>query len=156
MGEWLAGMTVAEALLGGAAVVSAGASIAAGVQQARAAEIEARQYEDERRNAATAAEQDEAERRRELARTLAAQEAMRAGRGTELFSQNALNIRQQTIAAAEDDINTSRLNFLSRQRRYALGAQGARSSATGALIGGFADATGTLATTAARGGLFED
>lgn len=119
---------------------TAAMSVAQGIQANKAYQAEAAQYEEQADNARVAAIQDEAARRRELASILATQQAVRAGTGQDVFSGTGDNLRKSTIAAAERDILTAQVNYLSRQRSFGLGADQARASGTGALIGGFANA----------------
>lgn len=141
MGEY-----VALALAG----VSAAASISGAQATKRAAAIEAQQYREEAENARVAAEQEEAQRRKELARILATQEAIRAGRGVELFSGTGLAIRESAIRDAETDINTTRLNALNRIRRFNLGAAVSEARGQSALLGGIGAAVGTLSKAAEK------
>lgn len=124
------------AILGTMAVMS----VAQGIQANKAYQAEAAQYEEQAETARVAAIQDEAARRRELAKILATQQAVRAGSGQDVFSGTGAALRKSTIAAAERDILTAQVNYLSRQRSFGLGADQARASGTGALIGGFANA----------------
>ena len=144
MGE--SAVPIALALSG----VQAAASISGAQASKRAAEIEAQQYREEAENARVAAEQEEAQRRKELVRTLAAQEAIRAGRGVELFSGTGLAIRDSTIHEAETDINTARLNALNRIRRFNLGASVSEAKGQSALLGGIGAAAGTLSRAAEK------
>ena len=115
-------------------------SVAQGIQANKAYQAEAAQYEEQAETARVAAIQDEAARRRELAKILATQQAVRAGSGQDVFSGTGAALRKSTIDAAERDILTAQVNYLSRQRSFGLGADQARASGTGALIGGFAGA----------------
>lgn len=132
---------------------SAGLSLFSGVMQGAAArdaaQFERQQYEDRRQTALIAADQEEAQRRRELQQTLAAQDAIRSARGLDLYSGTGQAIREDTIAQGERDIATARLNRMSEARQYGLAADQAGSKAGSALFGGFlsgaASAAGTLA-----------
>lgn len=121
--------------------VGALSALAGGRQSAAGYDLLAAQYEEEAANARVAAAQDELQRRRQLKATLSAQTAIRAGRGVELFGGGTGEaIRDRTIAEAEEDILTSRLNFQSRARRFDLAADKASGDATGALLGGVGNA----------------
>jgi len=125
------------------AVASAISSIAGGIQAKRAADTEAAQYREEADNARTAAIQDETQRRKQLQRTLATQQAIRAGSGFELFSPTFSNIQAQTTKDAESDIETAQINFMSKQGRFLLGAEGAEASGQSKMLAGFGQAAGT-------------
>lgn len=108
------------------AIASAGASVGSAIMQgqaaSRAANLQAQQYQEEADIARAAAVQDEANRRRALAATLATQEAIRAGRGVELYGGTGDAIRDTTTADFEADILTSRANILRKGSRYDLAA----------------------------------
>lgn len=130
-----------------ASAVQMVSSIAGGKQGSNSAALQAQQLEDERRNAATQAKIDEAERRKELASVLATNQAVRAGRGIELYSDTFNNLQDVAVRDAETDIGMIQLNSLNRQRRLGLGieqanAQGASAELAG--LGGAAGATGGL------------
>jgi hypothetical protein len=127
-----------------ASVASAGASIIGGIQGSAAADAERKQYEEQARLSGLQSKQQEEERRKELTRTLATQDAIRAGRGVDLFSQTGMTIRDQTFADAEDDIENIRLNAGSAAARYQLAGQAASARGTAALIGGIGQAAGGL------------
>lgn len=127
-----------------ASVVGAGTSVLGGLAQNNAAQAERQQYEEERRNAQVAAAQAEEERRKDLARTLATQEAVRAGRGIDLFSATGTTIRDSTIADAEADIDNIRLNRDRAGARYGLAASAAGARGTAAIVGGVGNAAGSL------------
>jgi len=122
------------------AVASAVAQVFGGLQANKAARAEARQYEENAALARAQAAQQEAERRRELDRVLATQEAIRSTRQVELVSGTSMAIRDETIAAAEDDIQTIRLNAASLEARYSLGAESARAKGMSGLLTGLGGA----------------
>lgn len=130
-----------------AAVSAAGAGYAAHSQaeQNKAAANAAEVQED---TARAAAAQDEAQRRRQLMQVIASQDALRAARGSSLTSGTALSIYDDTIAQAEKDIRTSRLNILSQADQYRMTAQARRAAATDSLVGGYLSVGGGVA----RGG----
>jgi hypothetical protein len=109
-----------------AAAVSAGTTIAAGSQAQGAAKIQRQQYEEEKRASQLAAAQQEADKRRELAAVLSAQDTLRAGRDLDLMSGTGDAIRRDSIEQAEGDVLTIRLNGDRAARRYDLaGSQAA-------------------------------
>ena len=131
--------------------VGALSAVGGGVQGQASAEFEAAQFKEEQANARAAAAQDEAQRRRHLARTLSSITALRAGRGVELFGGGTGEaIRKQVTTEAEEDISTSRLNFLNRSRRFGLSADQAEARGTGELLGGFGTAAAILGKSYAR------
>ena len=79
---------------------------------------------------------------------IASQDALRAARGSSLTSGTALSIYDDTIAQAEQDIRTSKLNILSQADQYRMTARARRTAATDSVVGGFLSVGGTLA----RGG----
>jgi|GEM_PF-3386860 len=127
-----------------AAVASASASIYGGVQANKAAKLEAAQYEDARETARVAALQDEVQKREQLQRVLGTRQAIRAGRGLDLYSGSAKAGTKEVIRQAERDILTAQVNYLSQQRKFGLGASGARAAGTGALVSGFGKAAGSV------------
>ncbi len=132
----------------GLATLGAVSALAGGFRGAQAAEFEAAQFREEMEIARVAAEQEEVQRRRQLRATLAAQTAIRAGRGVELFGSGSFEaIRKRTIEEAEEDITTAKLNALSRSRRFSLAAAEAESRGQSAILGG----VGTAATAFAKG-----
>lgn len=119
-----------------ASVVSAGAAVAGGMQQAKAAKLEEKQYQDQADIARVQGEQQEAARRQQLADTLATQSAIRAGRGVELDSGTGTALRDASTVAAARDIDTIKANSLNQQRSFGLNAAAADARATGAMIAG--------------------
>jgi hypothetical protein len=107
--------------------------------------------EEERKNAATQAVVDEAQRRRELSSVLATQRAIRAGRGLDLYSETFTNIQDQTRADASDDIDAIQLNALNRQRRFGLGIDQANAQGSSAMAGGIGGAFAGLGRAAEAG-----
>ena len=141
------GLTAGDAFSG----VGALSSVAGGRQAQAGAEFEAAQFREEQANARAAAAQDEAQRRRQLSRTLSSITALRAGRGVEMFGGGTGDaIRRQVTTEAEEDISTSRLNFLNRSRRFGLSAEQAELRGTGELLGGFGTAAAILGKSFAR------
>ena len=109
------------------------------------AEFEAMQFREEQENARVAAIQDEAQRRRQLLRTLSSINALRAGRGVEMFEGGTGEaIRKQVVLETEEDITTSKLNAMNRSRRFGLAAGQAEARGTAELLGGFGTAANIL------------
>ncbi len=131
-----------------ATVVTTAASLAQGLASFRAAQAERAQYEEERKAAELAGQQEEVMRRQRLAKALATQNALRAARGLSLTSPQADIIRRATVREAESDIAAIRLDSRRRQRRFGLAAEQAGLDAAGALIGGVGRAAGNLFTLA--------
>jgi len=131
-----------------ATVVTTAASLAQGFTSFRAAQAERAQYEEERKAAELAGQQEEVLRRQRLAKALATQNALRAARGLSLTSPQADVIRRATVREAESDIAAIRLDSRRRQRRFGLAAEQAGLDAAGALIGGVGRAAGNLFTLA--------
>jgi hypothetical protein len=125
-----------------ATVASIGTTVVGAVNQSKAYEAQAAQYEDEAETARVAALQDEVRRRQQLASVLATQQSIRAGSGGELFSGS---VRNATIKAAEKDIRISQLNYLKKQRSFGLGAAQSRASASSAMVAGFGSAASQFA-----------
>jgi hypothetical protein len=134
-------------------VATAGLGVVQGIQSSRAAKLEATQYEDERRTALLAADQEEVARRRRLQSILSMNEALRGSRGLAFESGSERALREANIQEAESDIGTARLNRLGQARRAELGAFGARNRETAGLFSGagaFVSGLGTAATGALR------
>ena len=145
MGEMVAAATAASSYISiGSGVVGIATSLMSGAAGRQAAEIQAAQLEDERKNAATQAVVAEQQRRRELSSVLATQQAVRAGRGLDLYSETFVNIQDQTRNDAADDIDAIQLNTLNRQRRLGLGIQRAEAQGRSAMWDGIAGAVGGL------------
>jgi hypothetical protein len=134
-----------------ATVLSGVAQMAGASQQSAAYKAEKAQYQEEAATARVAAKQDEAQRRTELNRTLSVQQAIRAGRGVDIYSGSGANITRQTKEAAETDILTSKINFGTAAQRYDLGATAAGKKAKGAMIGGAAGLLSSAGTAAYMG-----
>lgn len=120
-------------------------SLAGGIQGQQSAEFLQAQYAEEEANAKAAAAQDELQRRRQLGAVLSTQRAIFAGRGTELFGATQQKIQERTKIEAEEDIQTSTLNYLSRARRYNLAGSQAGVQGRQALLGGVGGAAKSLA-----------
>lgn len=75
-----------------------------------------------------------ANRRKELQRALAAQDALRAARGTSLTSGTALSIYSDTVKQGENDVSLGRLNSGLQAWRYRAAADQARQQGTDAAV----------------------
>src|SRR3990167_10587573 len=125
--------------------IGALSSVAGGRQGQVGADFEAMQFREEQENARVAAIQDEAQRRRQLMRTLSSINALRAGRGVEMFEGGTGDaIRKQVVLETEEDIATSKLNAMNRSRRFGLAAGQAEARGTAELLGGFGTAANIL------------
>jgi len=136
---------MAEVLAGASAVLS----IAGGIQQSNAmkrnAAFEKEQYRQQIENSKVAATQDEVQRRTELQRVLATQQALRSGSGNALFTGSGRRLASVTTENAERDIATARLNFLQQQSQFGLAASEAGGRNTsGPILQGFGQAFGAL------------
>lgn len=135
--------TAAVIALAGVAL-SAGATVYQGIAANKAGQLEAAQYEENAKASELAAEQDAIARRRDLARTIAAQQALRAGAGVDIRSPTGLAIEEASRQETESDILSSRYNYLSEAGRYRLAAKQARKSGKASLYGGLIGAGGQL------------
>jgi hypothetical protein len=152
MGEMVAAVKAASSVIGAVTgVVGAVSSVSSGMAGREAASMQAAQLDEERKNAATQAVVDEAQRRRELSSVLATQRAIRAGRGLDLYSETFTNIQDQTRADASDDIDAIQLNALNRQRRFGLGIAQAEGQGRSAMAGGIGGALASAGKAAEAG-----
>lgn len=130
-------------------VVSAGLGVAGAVRQSRAASFEREQLEQEAKAIELAAQQDENARRENLRRVIASQQAIRAGAGLQFDTGTSRAIANRSVDATEDDIITSRFNFMRRAQRTRFAAFGAEQRGRNALFAGGAgilSAAGKAAT----------
>lgn len=135
-------------------LAAAGTAVYSGYQQANAAvdaaEAQAAQYAEEREAARVAAMQAEAAKRRDMAAVLSSSDALRAGRGLDLGSGTGEAIRRESIEAGEADITTIRANDTRTGRRLGLAADSglrrASNQADAAVVGGYGQAAGSLAS----------
>ena len=127
-----------------AAVASAASSVVQGSQANAAAKLEAQQYQQNAADAKLAADQAEAQKRRALGRTLAAQDALRSGRGLDLYSPTGNAIRSDTTSQAEQDITTTRYSDLAAAQRYDLAAAQSSAKGSAAMIGGIGGAATSI------------
>ena len=145
MGEWIA---IASAV---SSVIGAVSSVAQGNQANRAAQLEAEQYRDEAETARVNAVLEETDRRKDLQRVLATQEAIRAGRGLDFSTGSSEALSGASEAEAERDVNLIRANAFNRQRRMLLAADSASQRGQSALYAGYARASSQLLSAAGSG-----
>jgi hypothetical protein len=136
--------TLATVAMVAGTAVSAGATIYQGIAADKAGELEAQQYRENAAAAELASEQDALARRKDLARTIAAQQALRAGSGVDLRSPTSLAIEEASRQETEADILASRYNFAAEAERNRLAARQAKRSGRASLYGGFIGGTGQL------------
>jgi hypothetical protein len=122
------------------AAVSAGMSIAQGVAAKGQADAQRAQYEQERKNALTAAASDEAARRGRLQSILATQAAMLAGRGLDPTDTQSQTIADASRSEAEADIGANKMKFLNQAERYSQAAALAKWQGKSAMTGAFINA----------------
>ena len=115
-------------------------------QQARkAAEMEARAYEEQKDLAEIQSGQQEIERNRKLRMQLAALSTSMSAQGTSLgtsASTEALRLDEEALAKA--DVNSIRLMGQVERRKYSLSAASSRASGQAATINGFSKAMGSI------------
>jgi hypothetical protein len=110
----MSGLEILPVMAIAGSALSATGSIMAGNERASAAEFEAGQYRTQEQQARTAAIQDETARRRELTTSMETIQALRAGRGVGASSPTGTAILDNMVGETEDDILTSRANYLTR------------------------------------------
>jgi len=167
MGEWVAIASAVSSVMSAVSTVAQGAAAgrAADAQarensyRARALEDEATQYRSEAETARVNAVIEETDRRRELARVLATQEAVRAGRGLELDSGSADALRTTSEGEAQRDIGVIQANSFNKQRQMLAAAASASEQAgllrmrpTGGGSAGYYLQAGSQLLSAARSG----
>jgi hypothetical protein len=120
-------------------IVSVGSSILGGFQAKANADAEAAQYEENARLQKSAGLQDEAERQRELATTLAEQEAILGSRGISLgaYSSSSLGVVRETRKQGEQTIRLAKISSNAEVRRQTLGANMAKAKGKQALVQSF-------------------
>lgn len=124
--------------VGGGIIKAQGAKMA-GEETARAAEFERQQLEIQAQTERTAADQAEAQRRRDLTSNLETIQALRAGRGVGASSPTGTAILTNEIAEQERNINIERANARSRadlsRRASLLAGRKARTSLLAGQLG---------------------
>lgn len=134
-------------------VAQAGLGIVQGIRSSRAASLERQQFEDEKRLALLAADQEEVARKKRLASILSLNDALRGARGLAMGTGSEVALREANIAEAESDIGTARLNRLGQAQRAHYGILGASMRESGGLFSGagaFASGLGSAATSLMR------
>lgn len=134
-----------SALMIGSTVLTVGSSIYSGVQGIKAANAERGQLELEKKSAEIAALDQENERRSALERSLAAQEAAAAAMGIVNRPGTSLS-RIQAYDREQNarEIRQIRLNAYMQGRGYKAASRAAKSAGVASLIGGIANAGGSL------------
>ena len=127
----------------GAGVSAVGHMAQAG-EQARGHKLQEQQLRIQERTTRTAADQAEAERRKNLVDSLQAIAAIRAGRGVGMTSPTGMAFLQSEIDTAQSDIVTERTNYLARADSFRLAAGEARRGARFSLLKGAVGAAGAL------------
>lgn len=132
--------------MGYAAIAMVAIAAVSGVMQGMAArsasKFEAEQYQREEQRSKLAAKQAEIDRRQELRRVLASQEAIRSAAGLDLYSGTGKALREDAISEAETDILNTRINYLGRADSARIAAKMVKSQGRQALIGGLLGASG--------------
>lgn len=134
------------ALLAAGTAASVAGSMMAGREQSRAAAFEEQQYKAQAQQYRTAAAQDEAKRRTELAASLDTIMALRAGRGVGQASPTGTTILEDITAGAESDIQTSKANLLGKADQARIAGDMSAHKRRMALIAGDLGAIEKLAT----------
>lgn len=116
------------------------AQLLAAQEQSKAFEFEGAQGDLQAQRYRSAAAADEAQRRTELQSSLETIQAIRAGRGLDLDSPTGRAITRGVTATAEDNIMTSKNNYLLNSAQSELGAELSRRKARYALLAGDASA----------------
>jgi hypothetical protein len=140
-----------SAAAAGSAVIGAAADILGGASQYSAAKAEAKQYEQNARNAMIAADQRQGERMRDLQSTLSSIDALRTGRGLDPTSPTGVAIRERVDTDAQRAIGIDRTNALQQSSANYNAATAAKSAGKAAYIGGFLKAGAKLVGAAGGG-----
>lgn len=123
----------------GAIALGSGA-LAAGMQY-RTGKIQQIQYKQEAKQEGDSARQREIERKRNLLRALASQNASAAAAGAD-FSGSIENIAKADIEEAATDLAVDSVNSVRRQRALRLSSREAAAAGTGAAAGSLLDSAG--------------
>jgi hypothetical protein len=108
-----------------------------GISANNQSQAQAAQQEANAKASLTAADQADAERRRDLMGTLSAIDAVRSSRGLDAASPTGMALASSATTRAERGIDTSNLNYRQEAQSYRTQAGISRSQGTSALIGGF-------------------
>ncbi len=125
MGEWVAIASAVSSVVSAVSTVAQGAAAGRASEaqareneyQARSLESEAAQYRSEAETARVNAVIEETDRRRELSRVLATQEAVRAGRGLAFDTGSSDALRSSSEGEAQRDIGVIQANSFGKQRQ---------------------------------------
>jgi hypothetical protein len=131
--------------------LSAASSLLSAGQQANAARSEAKIAEFQGRQEEIRGKEEANSIRERLVRTLASQRAAYAASGVDL-SGSASDVMDETFAAGDRELDTSRDNTVLRASQKRLEANQLRSAASSTLLGGVANAGATLAARRSLGG----
>lgn len=121
----------------GAGALAAGSSIAGGIADRNVARAEAKQYEENARQAKIGADQAEVLRREDLLGTLSSIRAIRTSRGLDPTSPTGLAINERVRMQGERAIQAERLNSLNEQGKLYSAAAVSRAKGKTSLIQGF-------------------
>ena len=126
--------------------LTAALSLVSASQQSKGMKMQARAADQAAKSQMLQAKQVEAERTKELNDTIATIDALRAGRGASLDSPTAQVVERQTKKRSADIMLAETLGIREGAQGSRLQAAGLRSSASAALISGYARAGTTLAS----------
>lgn len=129
-----------------------GGPIAAGMAEKRAANAEAKQFEENAKLAKLSAEQSAEERQRDLMGTLSSIRAIRTSRGLDPSSPTGMAINDRLSTDASTAMSIDRLNSLGQQSQYHLAASTNRARGRVSLLRGFLESGATAAKFAMAGG----
>lgn len=121
----------------GSAFLSGGNQIYQGLAANSQAKAEAAQYDQNAKAELIAADQADAERRRDLMGTLSAIHAVRTSRELDVASPTGVALAADSTDRAQRAIDTSNLNYRNRSQSDKTMAGIRRSQGTAALVGGF-------------------
>jgi hypothetical protein len=148
------GFDPASAFVIGSSVIGGGADILGGASEKSARFAEAKQYENNAKLTAIAAQQEEAARRQDLLSARSSINAYRTARGLDIASPTGMAISDAVTADAERAIGTVKLNAAGQVSSLYNQATIARNQGNAAYIGGFLKAGSRLLNTfgAPKGG----
>jgi hypothetical protein len=130
--------------------ISAYGSVMQGKEQARAADFERQQLEVQGQQIRTAADQSEAERRRELASSIETVQVLRGGRGVGTASPTGLAILDEMIEGQERDIGIERSNYMTKASQSQAAAEMARRKGKYSMLAGYLGAGQAISSGAAN------
>lgn len=141
---------VIAAIAVASAAVSAGTAVYSGIQANNAAAAQRAQYEEERRASAIQAEVEQAKRMQSYRLARSSQDALRAARGLDLGSPTGEAMLQSDTEALERDLDLIGYGASRADRRLGLAGEMATAQGEAALVSGFGNALGSLASGAGR------